>query len=272
MLESLSELATSGPILAYSLLAASLLALVSIAAGLLRGDVRALLRPSATLKIAVAVALAFVLALLGQALSGDGATPWSLSGLRRLPLYLMALAFGPSAGLVSGGLFAAFEATSGTLGWREAILTLELVALGWLAIYPSPFLTRFAGPINALLAYVLAWGTAGIALLEHEQGAVTIQGLWQQHQEPVLGLLVAAGLLTLVGPVSYAALFPESRIAPKQPSAAIPETRIAVEALDRPTPLRDPSLPIPDLPEQYARQRPTKVLDAPPFDPSDENF
>src|SRR5690606_42054838 len=110
-------------------------------------------------------------------------------GLHRLPLHLVALAYGPATGAVVGVLFAGFHAGDGLPGWPESVLTLELAVLGWLAIYPSPRVTRLAGPVNSLLAYALAWGTGGIALLAATRGVVTLDLLVAEHAALVPGLV-----------------------------------------------------------------------------------
>ena len=69
-----------------------------------------------------------LLSVLAGALSaslGTADTPWALEGLRRWPLYLLALAYGPSVGAVTALLFAAFESSGGFPGWAEAVLVLD---------------------------------------------------------------------------------------------------------------------------------------------------
>jgi hypothetical protein len=271
-MEALSTLLRADPVLAYSLLAAVFLAAVSLATGLARGDVVALLRPGVLLRVAAAVALALLLTVLTEALAtslGTADTPWSLEGVRRWPLYLLALAYGPSVGAVTALLFAAFESSGGLPSWAEAVLVLEMVALGWLAIYPNPRSRRTAGPFYAILAYALAWGTGGLALLAYRSGAVTGIGIWQQHQSEWLGLLLCALLLFAVGPRSYRALFPHSRIAPVATSQPIVQV-VVTETLERRRLLHDPKLTVPDLPERYARHDRRRDLEPLPFDLDDD--
>src|SRR5690606_38990748 len=135
------------------------------------------------LRVVGCVALAFVLRALSEAAVGlpDTLTVSLLAGLHRLPLYVVALAYGPSAGLLAAGLFSAFASSTLLPGLDEAVLALELVVLGWLAIYPSPRSTRWAGPLNAALAYLLAWGTAGIAVMTSRGVFVDVPALAAQH-------------------------------------------------------------------------------------------
>lgn len=259
------------PVLAYCLLAAALLAAVSLGTGLLRRDVAVLLRPRLLLRVVLAVLLGFGLWVVGVLLQRHlGAVPAAdaLRGLARFPLYLAALAYGPGVGLVAAGLFAGLQAGGGAPGWREAVLALELVVLGWLAIYPSPRSGRWAGPFDAVLAYLLAWGTAGLALLESRDGAVTPAGLWAQQQHLVLGVAVSAALLALVSPSAYRRAFPGSRIAPPdEPQPAEPESGARERARAA---ARDPmTLTQPDLPRALRRARNRRELD--PFpQPSDD--
>lgn len=272
-LEAFASLLRSDPVLAYSLLAALFLSAVSLASGLVRRDLVALLRPGVLLRVAAAVALALLLSLMAEAITsalGADGGPWSLAGLRRWPLYLIALAYGPTVGAATALLFAAFESSGGLPGWSEAVLAVELVALGWLAIYPNPRTHRWAGPLNALLAYTLAWGTAGLALLAWRTGVVTTGGVWDQHRSVWLGLLLSALLLAAIGPRSYRALFPHSRLTPaplKRPVVAA----VDPEPIGRRPARHDPRLTLPDLPERLLRRERRRDLDPPPpFDIDDD--
>jgi hypothetical protein len=214
------------PILGYSLLAALFLAAVSLASGWVRLDFLAVLRPLGLLHVVLAVLVAVLLLVAMQALRSALATSdtewlrqlassdyWPAHGLSRLPLYLLALGYGPTAGLLAAGLFAAFGA-QGMPHWREAVLGLELMLIGWLAIYPSPFRHRWAGPFNVLVGYALAWLTAGVALLQLERESVTLANFVIQQQPIVVGALLSGLLLFAAGPASYRAFFRLSRITP----------------------------------------------------------
>jgi hypothetical protein len=213
------------PFFVYTFLAAVFLALVALLTGWLRLDFLAVFRPRGLFCVTLAVILAMALSLLSQtslapftvsAATGDSSLTLSvLRGLSRLPLYVIALAYGPTAGLVSAGLFAAFATTSGTLSWAEAVLALELVVLGWFAIAPSPFRLQWAGPMNVGLAYFLTWATGGSALLQHTTGqAMELNTHWTYHQHWLLGVGLSIVLLFFLRPNLYQKFFPDSRISP----------------------------------------------------------
>src|SRR5690606_18378845 len=203
------------PLLLYSLAAALLLAAVSLVSGLGRLDLAVLWRPRLLLLFGAAVAAAFVLVVVAE---GAGPTLHGvLVGAARFPLYLMALAYGPTVGLLAGVLFAAATAAGPLPGWSEAILGLELLVLGWLAIYPSPRAARWSGPVDALVAHLLAAGTAGVAFLTWRDGGATLAASVAEQRALAPGLFVAWVLLALVGPAAYRRAFPHSRIAPAPP-------------------------------------------------------
>lgn len=213
--------------MAYSLAAALLLAVVSLFGGLGRLDLLALTNPRATLRVLGLVALSFVMAALAEALTAGGShAHGALTGLSRMPIYLAALAYGPTVGLLAGLLHAGFASTTPLPGLPELVLMLELTVLGWLAIYPSPRVHRLAGPLNAVLAYALAWGTGGIALAAANRVDLEMAALLAQHWPKLLGVAGAALLLGLIGPVAYRRAFPDSRIEPslgsRTAAAAVP--------------------------------------------------
>lgn len=214
-LQALSGVASRDPFLLYTTLAAALLGLVSLVSGWLRADLLAVLRPRGLLSVVLAVLAAFALLWLSQALVPAGAPGWlGARGLSRFPLYVAALAYGPSAGLLSALLFAAFAAQSSLPGLSEAVLALELMVLGWFAISPSPRRHRWAGPLGAALAYLLTWATGGSAMLQYLTGSGTSWATqWSYHQNEALGVLASCLLLFALGPCAYQRLFPGSRIA-----------------------------------------------------------
>jgi hypothetical protein len=234
------------PFFVYTLLAALFLALVSLITGWLRLDFLAVFRPKGLFHIAVAVIFAIALSLLSQtsapfianATTGETSlTLAALRGLSRLPLYVIALAYGPTAGLLSAGLFATFATTSGTLGWAEAVLALELTVLGWFAIAPSPFKSIWAGPLNVMLAYFLTWATGGSAFLQHATGqAMKLGTHWAYHQTLVLGVGLSVLLLFFMRPQFYQKIFADSRISPPQQfiEPAVPQTvQLKAEQFER---------------------------------------
>jgi hypothetical protein len=213
------EALLADPVVLYSTGAAALLLVVSLGSGIGRRDYLALTRPRTLLRVLGAVTAAFLLQVADALWGAD--LPAALAavapGLHRLPLYLVALAYGPATGVFVGVLFAGFHAGDALPGWPEAVLTLELAVLGWLAIYPSPRDTRVAGPLDALLAYALAWGTAGVALLAARHGSVTLDLVWTEHAAVLPGVVASALLLVLFGPGAYRRAFPGSRIYPPVP-------------------------------------------------------
>ena len=213
-LQPLVSLFTENPILGYSLLAALFLALVSVTAGLARLDLAALGNPRPALMCALCVAAAVLLRLLiyGDLQEAPMQGAPLLAGLEHLPLLLAALAYGPTPGLVVAALYANFGAQGELPLARQGVLALELALVGWLAIYPSPREHRWAGPLNAILGYTLAWATAGLALAQWQFGGMGLEALLQQHTGTWPGVLAAAFLLLLIQPRAYGWLFPQSRI------------------------------------------------------------
>jgi hypothetical protein len=255
------------PVFAYALLAAALLGLVSLMTGLLRRDVAVLARPRILLRIVGAVLAAFALAYLSALLVQTfGPSAWTrlVGGLERVPLALVTLAYGPGIGVVVAVLVAGLQANGWLPGWQQAVFALELAVLGWLAIYPSPRSSRWAGPFDALLAYALAWGTGGLALLEARTGAVTPATLWAQQRPAILGVALSAALLVLVPPAAYRRAFPHSRIAPPDAEPDVAgETSIFSPHLGDAAPRdRDPmKLTVPDLPRAMVRGRRRRELE-----------
>lgn len=230
---SFTALLSTDPFFLYTLIAALFLGFVSLWSGWRRRDFLTLFTPQGLLHISLAVLLAFALTLLSQYVlshinfssDGDGVSSLeSLRSLSRFPLYVIALAYGPSAGLLAAGLFASFATTTALPGWPEAVLALELTVLGWFAIAPSPRAHRWAGPLDALMAYFLAWATGGSAMLQ----ALTGEGVqWASHANYHATLALGAGLsmvlLIFVGPRTYRKLFPNSRISPRTVAPASSE-------------------------------------------------
>ncbi|MEM6431830.1 MAG: hypothetical protein AAF708_21515 [Deinococcota bacterium] len=215
------------PLLTYSFIASGFLLVAALMSGLIRLDFLAIFHPQGLLIIVTCVfasiGLMFFVDGLEQALAylpwlwvqNLPATTFPLAGTWRLPLYLTALAYGPSAGLVSAGLFAAFAVASGTSSWQVALLAFELLVVGWLAIAPSPYTYRWAASLNILLAYLLSTITAGFALLQWQQGDITMVALWDLQGQVGGGVLLSAGIVSYVSPALYARLFAGSRIRPK---------------------------------------------------------
>lgn len=221
-IEAILGVLRADPLLFYSLVAAVFLALAALVAGLKRGDLVVVFRSAVLLRIGLGVTLAVGLLALRQIVTAGVVTlgildlaslaagDWPLGGVSRLPLYVIALGYGPSAGLLAAGLFAAF----GGLGVDEAFLALELSVVGWLAIFPSPRRYRFAGPLNVLLAFSLVTATAGVAWLAWQPYPFSAFALWQQVQGQLGGLMLSVLLLALVPPSFYRRVLVNSPIAP----------------------------------------------------------
>ncbi|MEX2534210.1 MAG: hypothetical protein WD273_01305 [Trueperaceae bacterium] len=251
-LEPLVALFVDDPILGYSLLAALFLALVSVTAGLSRLDLAALGEPQPALMCALCVAAAVLLRFLiyGDLSVTPGPQPL-LAGLEHFPLVLAALAYGPTPGLVVAALYASFGAQGALPAAREGVLALELALVGWLAIYPSPREHRWAGPLNAVLAYALAWATAGLALSQWQFGALGPEGPLARHAGAWPGVLASAVVLLAVSPGAYRRFFPQSRI-----FDAVDDGRTVIEPLpDERTERRRTDLTHFDLPAEGLRRR-----------------
>ncbi|MBS3934374.1 MAG: hypothetical protein KGZ35_08450 [Truepera sp.] len=249
MLEELTgavQLLQRDPVLGYSLLASLLLAAVSLSSGLARLDFVVLAKASVLLRMAFLVGLAAALRHLGETadnLLWQGA----ITGAWHLPLYLLALGYGPSVGLAAAGLMAVIAVPS---GWGEALLAHQLLILGWLAIYPSPRHYRWAGPLNVALAYGLTWITGGVAMTYVTTGAVQLSFFWTGQQVELIGLALAMAALLLFGPNFYQSFFAASRLTPP----AAPQTRP-----------RQPTL-IAIPPPLTRRRTPKRQLTPPRFD------
>ena len=202
------------PLLVYSLAAAALLAFVSLVSAVGRLDFAALLRPRALVALCCAVLLAFAGVALAELALTDPELEGLALGAARFPLYVVALAFGPTVGLAAGALFAAATAVGPFPGWSEAILCLELLVLGWLAIYPSPRAVRWAGPLDALLAHVFTAGTAGVAFLAWRDGSVSLAALLAGRKTQIKGVLRDQSLIAGVGNAYSDEILHRARLSP----------------------------------------------------------
>lgn len=239
----------TNPLAAYTSLAALLLAAVALLSGWALLDFLPLFRAKGLTVVLGAVLLALLLSRLEPGASATLTVPANanafpvLHGFSRLPLYVLALAYGPTPALVAAALFSGLSATTQLPGLADAVLALELCVLGWLAITPSPFRQRWAGPINVLLACLLSWSSAGVVLVEQlGYDGRLLASYWHFHRAALPGIAVSLLSLLLIGPQLYTRLFADSRIAPRplHKAVSIPQTDPAVA---RATLLRERATP-----------------------------
>jgi hypothetical protein len=252
--------ALADPLSAYPALAALLLASVALASGLMRGDALALARPAPVAWLLTLVAITW-----GISAAAD-AVPWpaAVAGVARAPLYLFALAYGPFPGLVAAAIVAAWVPFPHTSAGGPLVLALELLVVGWLAVWPSPRRRRAVGPLYALLGYALAAATLGVSFLALRDGTITVATLRDEHHLTLAGLAVAALLLSIVSPGLYRRAFPGSGIVPPTDATAEPPRSIPSAP-----PARDATLAELEVPPAFSRQRRARPPLSPPPDLSD---
>ena len=219
--KALLDILWTNPVIAYCSLAAAFLIMVSLAGGIIKCDFYALAQPKVIIHVILLVTLAALMNWAGtyagelsKYLNDPLNVLSTLTGMHRFPLYVLALAYGPTTGLLAVTLFAAFETNTGMHSLGILVFGLELIILGWLAIYPSPHLTRWAGSFNATLAYLLAWSTGGIALVAANEDKISVAKIFALHESTIVATAVCIIALWLVGPSFYQKFFPDSRIVP----------------------------------------------------------
>jgi len=188
------------PLVRYALLGASVLAFASLLGGWSRGDVRAFARPATWITIALAIVAAVALTAAGDRIDATLQSGWPLEGVRRLPLYLLALGYGPTVGALAGLAFAAVEARQWPLHGADALLALELAAVGWIAIAPSPRRHRLAAPLAVLVGWSLATATLGLAAWAALGGPATPAALLAADGAVGTGVLASALLTATLSP------------------------------------------------------------------------
>lgn len=200
------------PLRAYTLAAAALLGGVAVGTGLLRGELRLLGRAHVWVVAALAALAALGLAVAGDAVAAalPGET-WPLEGVRRLPLYVVALGYGPLLGVVAAALFLPVEAVRAPIAAGEAILLLEAAVVGWLALAPSPRQHRLVAPIAVVLGWGLAWLTAGSALLAAAPAPFDVAALGAALAATAPGVGTSALLLGLPSAATWRRAFPDAR-------------------------------------------------------------
>ena len=266
------------PLVLYPLLAAALLVCVSLLAGWLQSDLAALFRRRGLFVLCSSVACALFIYLAG-APTGDAAQATFGEGLSRLPLYLLALAYGPSVGLLGGGLFAMLSlmfVAGNSLGMFELLLLLELLVLGWLASSPSIFRVRWAAALNIPFACLLAWTTLGTALLQSGgANARLVVTHWQYHHQALWAIYWVSLAISLLPPETYRQLFrgsslltqPQTRPASKLPifsSAIIARRRLkplAPRLIKHSEPRRHERSPTPTVVPQPQRKERERSLE-----------
>jgi hypothetical protein len=152
------------PLVRSALLAAGLLAVAALAGGAARRDLGALARPAGGAALAAALLAAVGLTTAASAatrLPGDLAT--LALGAERLPLYLLALGYGPGVGLIGVVAWSATTPGPWLADVGQARLALEVLLVGWVALAPSPRRRRWAAPLAVLLGWTLATATLGLA-------------------------------------------------------------------------------------------------------------
>jgi hypothetical protein len=213
----------SDPLATYPALAALLLAAVALATGVLRGDAVALTRSVPVLWLFGLGGITYLAVAALPLLPAAAAEP--LAGLVRLPVYLYALAYGAIPGVILAALLAAFVPVPHVHPWGPAVLGLEVLVIGWLAVWPSPRVHRACGPIYALLGYALAWATLGISAQSISDGPFTLEAMQDLHGSVPWGVAIAALMLSLVSPAAYQRAFPDSRLRPEDYEASRGERR-----------------------------------------------
>ena len=256
-MQALVTVLRQDPLLTYSVAAALVLLAAALTAGFSRLDFVAVFHPHGLLAVVSAVLTSLVLMVFIAWLERNlMRVPWlwldtlpesafPLVGAWRLPLYVIALAYGPSAGLLAAALIAAFSASTGLPGWQEGLLAFELITVGWLAIAPNPREHAWAGTFNVLLAHLLTLTTLGLALLRWQQRPLTLTELWQLSGNVSGGVLLGALVVAYVTPAFYARVFATSRIVPpaeRTPHMPLPPLTALAQTKSLLTPPSSPNM------------------------------
>lgn len=200
MVADLAARLTSDPLLSYSLLAAAVLGASSLVGGWGRGDLRALSRPTPWIAVALAALAALAITVAGDRIEAVDPGAWPVPGIRRLPLYLVALGYGPTSGAIAALLFAGIERFQGPVPAADAVLVLEMAVVGWLAIAPSPRRFRFAASFGVLSGWALAMSTGGLAALAWAYRPLPLETWAATMRADLPGVLASAVLLALLPP------------------------------------------------------------------------
>jgi hypothetical protein len=199
-LADLAGRASFDPLVRSALLAAALLALASLAASVARRDLSALTRPAGGVALAAALLAASGLSAATAAatrLAGDlGALG---AGAERLPLYLLAIGYGPGVGLVGAVAWSAATPRPWLAEVGQARLALEALLVGWAALAPSPRRRRWAAPVAVALGWALATATLGLAAWATDARATSWGAFWGAQRE-AFGVLALTSLVAALPP------------------------------------------------------------------------
>lgn len=220
--QTLLDALFSDPLALYPALAALLLALVGVASGLLRGDLLALTRPWSVVVIVASVAGVWGLDVALAPLDPVWRSP--AGDLALAPLFLIALAYGPTPALVALALTVAWVGLPehGSVGRAPAqvwLLALQLTILGWLAIAPNVRRSWGVAGVYLIAAHVLTWSTAGLAWTAVRYGGVSLALLEREHGLRLEGLALLTVAVALLPPLLWRALFRGSPLAHASPDA-----------------------------------------------------
>lgn len=195
--------ATLDPLVRAALLAAAVLAVSALTGGLARRDLVALRRPATWLAIASALVAALSLATAADRVVASTGGSVSSLGWERIPLYLLALGYGPSIGVVAGLLMTLTRVGPWTLGPAELTLVLELAAVGWLGLGPTPRNVRWAGPLAVGLGWTLATATLGLAVWAADGRPIALVPFVTAHAGALPAVAIAAMLAAAIPPRSW---------------------------------------------------------------------
>ena len=190
------------PLVRAALLAAAVLLVAALAGGLARRDLFALGRPATWLAVAAALLASLVLAAAGDRLEaavvGPDGVDVASRGWERVPLYLLALGYGPSVGLLAALATVFVLAGPWGFGTAAATLALEVAVVGWLGLGPSPRRSRWAGPLAVVAGWLLATATMGLASWASDGRAIALGPFLRAHASGgpavAMALLLAAAV------------------------------------------------------------------------------
>jgi hypothetical protein len=258
LLDAIRGIFLAGSLTIYPGIAALVLAIVAIVDGLRRRDLRPLRTAGPLLHLAIAVGLAYLLLLVRLEVPGASYTA------ARLPLALIALAYGPLPGAIAYtlGHWAILTVPADGV-WLSAF---EGLLIGWLAISPNPFRRPGAASFNVFVGFALAWGTAGLAWLNYLHGELDLTRLLRFFTGPTIEALAIALLLLLIPPATFRVLFPASvlrsePVAPSPTSGAVPT---GLGEAGRAGRERRGELGSPQVPGLDQRERSSRTLSEPP--------